>query len=102
MGIINTDFDTPDQLLIIYSVFVKYLIKNGNRVKQCISYLQTSTKAYDLVTGEVLYNILIEFGIHMKLVRLIKVRLNETYDIPCRQTFRSLNAIVAQLEKLHV
>jgi hypothetical protein len=29
-------------------------------------------KAYDLVRGEVSYNILIEFGIPMKLVRLIK------------------------------
>jgi len=36
-------------------------------------------KTYDLVRREVLYNILIEFGIPMKLVRLIKIFLNETY-----------------------
>jgi hypothetical protein len=36
-------------------------------------------KAYDSVRSEVLYNILIEFGIPMKLVRLIKIHLNETY-----------------------
>jgi hypothetical protein len=36
-------------------------------------------KAYDSVRREVLFNILIEFGIHMKLVRLIKMCLNETY-----------------------
>jgi hypothetical protein len=36
-------------------------------------------KAYDSVKREVLYNILIEFGISMKLVRLIKICLNETY-----------------------
>jgi hypothetical protein len=31
-------------------------------------------KAYDSVTREVLYNILIEFGVPMKVVRLIKMR----------------------------
>jgi hypothetical protein len=36
------------------------------------------TKAYDSVRREVLYNILIEFGIPLKLVRLIKMCLNET------------------------
>jgi hypothetical protein len=37
-------------------------------------------KAYDSVGREVLYNILIEFGVPMKLVRLIKMFLNETYS----------------------
>jgi len=37
-------------------------------------------KAYDSVRREVLYNILIEFGITMKLVRLIKMCLIETYS----------------------
>jgi len=36
-------------------------------------------KAYDSVGREVLYNILIEFGIPKKLVRLIKMCLTETY-----------------------
>jgi hypothetical protein len=36
--------------------------------------------AYDSVRREVLYNIFIEFGIAMKLVRLIKMCLNETYS----------------------
>jgi hypothetical protein len=36
-------------------------------------------KAYDSVTGKVLYNILIQIGIRMKLVRLIKMCLNEIY-----------------------
>jgi hypothetical protein len=35
-------------------------------------------KAYDSVRGEVLYNILIEFGTPVKLVRLITMCLNET------------------------
>ena len=37
-------------------------------------------KAYVSVRKEVLYNILIEYGIPMKLVRLIKMCLNETYS----------------------
>jgi len=31
--------DATGQLLIIYSAFIKYLRKNGNTMKQCISYL---------------------------------------------------------------
>jgi hypothetical protein len=37
-------------------------------------------KGYDSVRREVCYNIFIEFSIPMKLVRLIKVCLNETYS----------------------
>jgi hypothetical protein len=36
-------------------------------------------KAFDSVRRKVLYNIIIEFGIRMKLVRTIKMCLNETY-----------------------
>jgi hypothetical protein len=37
-------------------------------------------KAYDSVKREVLYNILLAFGIPKKLVRLIKMCLYETYS----------------------
>ena len=37
-------------------------------------------KAYDSVRREVLYKILIEFGIPRKLVRLIKMIVTETYS----------------------
>jgi hypothetical protein len=37
-------------------------------------------KAYDSIKREVLYNILLEFGIPKKLVGLIKMRLNEAYS----------------------
>jgi len=32
------DFDAKCQLVIIYSLFGKYLRKNGNKMEQCISY----------------------------------------------------------------
>jgi hypothetical protein len=37
-------------------------------------------KAYDSVRREVLYNILIEFGVAMNIGRLIKMCVNETYS----------------------
>jgi hypothetical protein len=40
-------------------------------------------KAYDSIKREVLYNILLEFGIPKKLVSLIKMCLNETYSKVC-------------------
>jgi hypothetical protein len=55
-------------------------------------------KAYDSVRREVLYNILIEFGIPMKLVRLIKMCLSEVYSrVPVGKylsdTFRIKNGL---------
>ena len=38
-GIINVDSDAIGQLLITSSVFVKYLRKNGNTMRRCISSL---------------------------------------------------------------
>jgi hypothetical protein len=40
-------------------------------------------KAYDSLRREVLYNIPIEFGAPMKLLKLIKICLNETYSKVC-------------------
>jgi hypothetical protein len=42
--------------------------------------------AYDSVGREVLYNILIEFWVPMKLVTLTKIYLNETYTKVCVRT----------------
>ena len=39
-----------------------------------------SKKTYDSVSKEVLYNILMEFGIPKKLIRLIKMCMTETYS----------------------
>ena len=44
LGIINVDFDTTGQLLVIYFAFIKYLRNDENKMKQCISYLQTSNR----------------------------------------------------------
>ena len=74
LGIINVDSDAIGQLLIMYSVFVKYLRKNEAVHQLFID----SKKVYDSVRRETLYNILIEFGIPKKLVRLIKMCLTET------------------------
>ena len=74
------DLDTTGHLLIIYYAFVKYWRKEleyNGAVHQLFIYFK---KACDSVWREVLYNILIEFGISMKLVRLITMCLDETYS----------------------
>jgi len=38
LGNLSVDFNVAGQLLIMNSAFVKYLRKNGNTMKQCISY----------------------------------------------------------------
>ena len=80
LGIINLDFDATGQLLIIYSVFVTYFRKKWEYSETVHKLLIDLTTAYDSVRKEVLYNILTEFGIHMKLVRLIKMCLTESYS----------------------
>jgi hypothetical protein len=60
-------FDVTDQLLIRFSAFVRYWRKKrkyNETVHQLFIHIK---KAYDSVSGEVLYNILIEVGVPMKL-----------------------------------
>ena len=79
LGIVNVDFEAAGQLLIIYSAFVKYLKKW--EYDEAVHHLFIDfKKAYDSVRREVLCNILIAFGIPMKLVRLINMCLTETYS----------------------
>jgi len=72
------DFNATDPLLIIYSAFIKYLRKkleyNEALHQLFINFKNTCVS----VMGTVCYNMLIEFGIFMKLVRLIKMCLSET------------------------
>ena len=74
------DFDATGQLLIIYSAFFKYLIKKWDYNEAVHQLFLDFKKAYDSFRREVLYNILIKFGIPIKLVSLIKMCLTETYS----------------------
>jgi hypothetical protein len=74
LDFISVDFDVIDQLLIRCSAFVTFLRKLG------VQWDSTSAidrlQEYDSVRREVLYNILIESGIPMKLGGLTKMCLN--------------------------
>jgi hypothetical protein len=59
---------TTDQIVCIHQILEKKWEYNETVPKLFIDF----KKAYDSVRREVLYNILIEFGVPMKLVRLIK------------------------------
>jgi hypothetical protein len=65
-----------DQIFYIWQILEKKLEYNGAVHQLFIDF----KKAYDSVRREVLYNILIEFGIPRKLVGLIQMCLNETYS----------------------
>jgi hypothetical protein len=67
---------TTDQIFCIRQILDKKWEYNGT-----VHQLYTDfSKAYGSVRREVLYKILLEFGIPRKLVRLIKTCLNETYS----------------------
>jgi hypothetical protein len=74
--IISVGFDITEQLLNRLRAFVRYWEYNENVHQPFIDFKE----ACDYVRREVLYNILIQFWILIKLVRLIKVCLSETYN----------------------
>jgi hypothetical protein len=67
------------QIFHIRQILEKKLEYNGMVHQLFINF----KKAYDSVKGDVLYNILLEFGILKELARLIKMCLNETYGKVC-------------------
>jgi hypothetical protein len=67
----SVDFDITDQLLSTYSAFVRYWRKKW-KYNETVHQLFINKKVYDSASRKVLYNILIEFGIPIKLVGLIK------------------------------
>jgi hypothetical protein len=99
-------FNITGQLLITYSAFNKYLIKNGNTIRPCSSFLDFK-KAYDSVRREVFYNILTKCSIPMKLVWLTKMCLNETsrawdgkhlsYMFPIKNSLKQADALSSLL-----
>jgi hypothetical protein len=70
---------STDQIFYIWQILEKKWESNATAHQLFIDF----KKAYDSVRREVLYNILIEFGIPRKLVRLIQMCLNETYSTVC-------------------
>jgi len=67
---------TTDHIYCIRLILEKKLKYNETVHQLLIDF----KKAYDSVRREVFYNILVEFGIPVKLVRLIKMCLNKTYS----------------------
>jgi len=67
---------TTDHILCIHQILEKEWEYNEAVHQLFIDF----KKAYDLIRKEVFYNIIMEFGIPMKLVRLIKIFLHETYS----------------------
>jgi hypothetical protein len=65
LGITSADFGAIGQQLIKFSIFVRYWRRSGTVHQLFIDF----KKVYDTVRKEALCNILIEFGIHGKLVR---------------------------------
>ena len=73
------DFNTTGQLLISIFCISQILEKKWEYNEAVHQLFVDFKKAYNSVRREVLYNILMEFGIPMQLVRLVKVCPNETY-----------------------
>jgi sorting nexin-29 len=75
----HRDRSTTDQIFYIRQILEKKWEYIGMVHQLFIDF----KKAYDSIKREVLYNILLEFGIPKKLVSLIKMCLNETYSKVC-------------------
>jgi hypothetical protein len=70
---------TTDHIFCICQILEKKWEYNGTVHQLFIDF----KKAYYSIKRQVLYNILLEFGMPKKLVRLTKMCLNETYSKVC-------------------
>jgi hypothetical protein len=80
LGIISVGFDVT-KLNTDHIFCIRQILEKKWEYSEAVQQLFVDfMKVYDSVRREVLYNIFIEFGIPLKLVRLIKMCLNETYS----------------------
>jgi hypothetical protein len=73
-------FGVTDQLLIRFIAFIRYWRKRNEHNETVHQLFLQFKEAYFSFRREVLYDILAEFGVPMKLVRLIKMCFNEIYS----------------------
>jgi hypothetical protein len=81
---------TTDQIFCIRQILEKKWEYNETVHQLLVDF----KKACDSVSREVLYNILIEFGVPLKLVRTIKMCWNETYSKVCTGLIIFLSRLV--------
>jgi hypothetical protein len=78
LAIVNVGFDVTEQTAD-YIFCIRQILEEQWEYNETVYQLYINFKeALDTVRTEVLFNILIEFGIPTILVRLIKMCLNET------------------------
>ena len=77
LGFIKVDFDAVTDHILRNRQILEKKWENNEAVNQ---HFKDFKKVYDSVMREVLYNILIEVCIPMEMVRLIKMRPNETHS----------------------
>jgi hypothetical protein len=68
----SVDFDLTSQLPIRFSAFFKHFRRNLSIMRQYIGF----KKVYDSVKRKILYNVLIAFGVPIKVVPLITTCLS--------------------------
>jgi hypothetical protein len=76
LGMISVGFDITDQLLMRFSALFRYWRKKWEYNEMVRQLFIDSKKACESFRREVLLNILIEFRVAIKFVRLIKICLN--------------------------
>lgn len=86
------DFDIIGELLLRYPAFVIYLREKWDPNMEVCQLLKESKDSCDLVRREVC-NILIRFGIQIKLAGLMKMYLHETYSEVLSQSFSIQNVL---------